>query len=88
MRHECPTIGATQRCRKVKKALTYANVASDGRIRVSALLVSLCFSVGSSLFTAASATQGVACGSPVDSRPPEQLKYSGLEFHLAACVPR
>ena len=35
-------------------------------------------SLGSSLFTAPSATQGVACGSQVDNRPPEQLNTLGF----------
>ena len=49
-------------------------------------LITFCFcfavlSVGSSLFTAPNATQGVACEWRVDNRPPEQLKYPRPVHH-------
>ena len=55
--------------------------------RLSVVFRFAVLSVGSSLFTAPSATQRVACGPQADSRPPEQHKYSGLEFHLATYMP-
>ena len=46
-------------------------------------------SVGSSLFTAPSASQGIRVASrqPTPRARDTRLKYSGLVFHLAAGVP-
>ena len=57
-------------------------------LRLDTFVLDVLF-VGSSLFTALSATQGVRVASscPTSSARDTCLKYSGLEFHLAAYLP-